>query len=148
MSQTPGLADVNSPFSASVPQIFADVDRDKVLNKAWQLRMSIRRCSFSRRIIFESVQPLWAAVASVPPVGRGRAASATRIIGHYYVRNNDGRMVPLRRCDGREGSLVPNTRTGFNLYRAAQVLGTSAPGYSSARRDRPRRSSEEVFPRR
>jgi hypothetical protein len=33
LAKRPELAGVNSPFSASVPQIYADVDRDKVLKQ-------------------------------------------------------------------------------------------------------------------
>src|SRR6202011_5632007 len=53
-------------------------------------------------------------------------------IGQFYVRNNDGNMVPLagratiRRVEG------PEYTNRFNLYRAAQVIGSAAPGYSSS----------------
>ena len=47
------------------------------------------------------------------------------------MRNNDGQMVPLssvvttRRIEG------PEFTNRFNLFRAAQVTGIPAPGYSS-----------------
>ena len=53
-------------------------------------------------------------------------------IGQFYVRNDDGNMVPLsalatiRRIEG------PEYTNRFNLYRAAQVIGSAAPGYSSS----------------
>lgn len=50
----------------------------------------------------------------------------------FYVRNNEGNMVPL-------STLVDVSRTSgteftnrFNLYRAAEISGQAAPGYSSA----------------
>src|SRR6266853_2615021 len=65
-----------------------------------------------------------------------QAEGATRVsaedIGQFYVRNNDGNMVPLsglvttRRIEG------PEYTNRFNLYRAAQVIGSAAPGYSSS----------------
>src|SRR5262249_2554950 len=54
-------------------------------------------------------------------------------IGQFYVRNNDGNMVPLsglvrtRRIEG------PEYTNRFNLYRSAQVVGSAAPGYSPRR---------------
>src|SRR6185312_8015936 len=52
-------------------------------------------------------------------------------IQQFYVRNNDQTMVPLssllttRRING------PEYTNRFNVYRAAQVIGSAAPGYSS-----------------
>ena len=49
----------------------------------------------------------------------------------YYVRNNQGRMIPL-------GSLVtsklvenPALITHFNIYRSVEINGTPKPGFSS-----------------
>src|SRR6266478_6239461 len=49
----------------------------------------------------------------------------------YYVRNNDGNMVPLSTLLATRTINGPEFTTRFNLYRAAQVLGSAAPGYSS-----------------
>ena len=52
-------------------------------------------------------------------------------IGHFYVRNNDGNMVPLSALATTRRISGPEYTNRFNLYRAAQVLGSAAPGYSS-----------------
>src|SRR5207253_773518 len=52
-------------------------------------------------------------------------------IGHFYVRNNDGKMVPLSALATTRRISGPEYTNRFNLYRAAQVLGAAAPGYSS-----------------
>jgi HAE1 family hydrophobic/amphiphilic exporter-1 len=52
-------------------------------------------------------------------------------IGRFYVRNNDGNMVPLSALAATRRISGPEYTNRFNLYRAAQVLGSAAPGYSS-----------------
>jgi len=52
-------------------------------------------------------------------------------IGQYYVRNNKGSMVPLSALVDTKNITGPQFTNRFNLYRAAQVIGSAAPGYSS-----------------
>jgi len=52
-------------------------------------------------------------------------------IGKFYVRNNDGGMVPLSTLVKVTKMSGPNLVTRFNLYNAAEVIGATAPGYSS-----------------
>jgi len=52
-------------------------------------------------------------------------------IGEFYVRNNDGGMVPLSTLVKISKISGPNMVTRFNLYNAAELMGAPAPGYSS-----------------
>ena len=52
-------------------------------------------------------------------------------IGRFYVRNNDGNMVPLSAVTTVRQTSGPEYIQRFNLYRAAQITGAAAPGYSS-----------------
>ena len=52
-------------------------------------------------------------------------------VGQFYVRNNEGRMVPLSALTRFETRHGPEFKMRFNLYSAAQVIGSAAPGYSS-----------------
>jgi len=47
------------------------------------------------------------------------------------VRNNNGVMVPLTALVTTRTITGPEYTNRFNLYRAAQVIGNAAPGYSS-----------------
>jgi multidrug efflux pump subunit AcrB len=53
-------------------------------------------------------------------------------IGQFYVRNNDGHMVPLSTLVTISKMSGPNFVTRFNLYNAAEIMGSPAPGYSSS----------------
>jgi len=52
-------------------------------------------------------------------------------ISQFYVRNNDGTMVPLSSIESTRPTAGPQYTNRFNVYRAALVTGTAAPGYSS-----------------
>src|ERR1019366_577265 len=52
-------------------------------------------------------------------------------VGRFYVRNNDGTMVPLSALTTVRSTSGPEYTQHFNLFRAAQVTGAAAPGYSS-----------------
>ena len=52
-------------------------------------------------------------------------------IAQYYVRNNDGNMVPLTSLVTPRRISGPEYTNRFNVYRAAQVIGSAAQGYSS-----------------
>ncbi len=50
---------------------------------------------------------------------------------YYYVRNDEGVMVPLTTLAKLEPILGPTSLTHFNLYRSASISGQPAQGYSS-----------------
>ena len=52
-------------------------------------------------------------------------------IGQFYVRNNGGQMVPLNTLVTVGKMSGPNLVSRFNLYNAAEIMGSAAPGYSS-----------------
>jgi len=54
-----------------------------------------------------------------------------RSINQFYVRNNKGEMVPLSSLVTIKKVFGVEYTNRFNLYRAAQIIGSAAPGYSS-----------------
>ena len=53
-------------------------------------------------------------------------------IGKFFVRNNEGLMVPLNTLASVEPVAGPDYTNRFNLYRSVEVTGAPAPGYTSA----------------
>ncbi len=58
-------------------------------------------------------------------------ATATDV-RYFYVRGQQGQMVPLSALVNVEWAKGPDYTNRFNLYRAAEVTGQPAPGFSSA----------------
>jgi len=61
----------------------------------------------------------------------GQKRTGPESIGQFYVRNNDGNMVPMSSLQSTRQTFGPQYTNRFNVYRAAQVTGAASPGYSS-----------------
>src|SRR5215468_10985676 len=129
--QRPELAGVGSQFSATAPQIFADVDRDKVLKQGvavgdvYQTMQAYLGGLFLNQ--FNRFGRQWRVFLQA----EGEERLSDKDIEQYYVRNNDGNMVPLSALVTTKRVSGPEYTNRFNVYRAAQVIGSAAPGYSS-----------------
>ena len=127
----PEFGAVNSGFSATVPQIFADVDRDKVLKQGVAVSDVYQTLQAYLGGLFLNQFNRFGRQWRVFLQAEGAERLSDEDIKQYYVRNNDNNMVPLsslmttRRING------PEYTNRFNVYRAAQVIGNAAPGYSS-----------------
>ena len=127
----PELQNVNSSFRAAVPQLFVDVDRDKALKQGvaiadvYQTLQAFLGGSFVNQ--FNRFGRQWRVFL--------QADAADRLdpdaIGRFFVRNDDGRMVPLSSLVTVRHISGPEYTQRFNLFRAAQVTGSAAPGFSS-----------------
>jgi HAE1 family hydrophobic/amphiphilic exporter-1 len=127
----PELANVNSVWRASVPQIYADINRDKVLKQGvavgdvYQSLQAFLGGIYVNQ--FNRFGRQWKVFLQAEAEGRVRPED----INQFYVKNNDGKMVPLSAVVTTKGIAGPEFTNRFNLFRAAQVTGIPAPGYSS-----------------
>jgi hydrophobic/amphiphilic exporter-1 (mainly G- bacteria), HAE1 family len=127
----PELAGVFSPFNASVPQVYADVDRDKVLKQGVAIGDVYQTLQAYLGGLYLNQFNRFGRVWRVFIQAEGDERRSEQDINQYYVKNNDGTMVPLSSLVSTRRISGPEYTNRFNLYRAAQVLGSAAPGYSS-----------------
>ncbi|HVT61712.1 MAG TPA: multidrug efflux RND transporter permease subunit [Thermoanaerobaculia bacterium] len=127
----PELQNVNSVFRSAVPQVFVDVDRDKVIKQGiaigdvYQTLQAFLGGMFVNQ--FNRFGRQWRVFLASEASERASESD----INHFYVRNNDGNMVPLAALVTIRHIAGPEYTTRFNLFRSAQVTGSAAPGYSS-----------------
>jgi HAE1 family hydrophobic/amphiphilic exporter-1 len=127
----PELANVNSVWRASVPQVFADINRDKVLKQGvavadvYQSLQTFLGGIYVNQ--FNRFGRQWKVFLQAEAEGRVKPED----INQFYVRNNEGKMVPLSSVVTTRPVQGPEFTNRFNLFRAAQVTGIPAPGYSS-----------------
>jgi len=129
--QRPELAGVGSQFTATSPQIFADVDRDKVLKQGVAIGDVYQTMQAYLGGLFLNQFNRFGRQWRVFLEAEGDERLTDRDIDQYYVRNNDGNMVPLSSLVSTRKILGPEYTNRFNLYRSAQIIGSAAPGYSS-----------------
>jgi HAE1 family hydrophobic/amphiphilic exporter-1 len=127
----PELQNVNSTFRAAVPQMYVDVDRDKALKQGvpigdvYQALQAYLGGTFVNQ--FNRFGRQWRVFMQADAVDRLNPDD----IGRFFVRNNDGNMVPLSALTTVRTTYGPEYTQRFNLFRAAQITGSAAPGYSS-----------------
>jgi HAE1 family hydrophobic/amphiphilic exporter-1 len=137
----PEVGTINTVWRASVPQVYADVDRDKVLKQGVSLGS-----------VYQTMQAFMggAYINQFNRFGRqwrvylqaeGDQRQTVRDVSGYYVRNANGQMVPLSAFVSTRRLYGPEFTNRFNLFRAAQLIGGPAPGYSS---DQVMRALEQV----
>jgi HAE1 family hydrophobic/amphiphilic exporter-1 len=127
----PELQNVTSTWRAAVPQVYVDVDRDKALKQGvpiadiYQALQTFLGGTFINQ--FNRFGRQWRVFMQADAQNRITPDD----IGGFYVRNNDGNMVPLSAVTTIRHTSGPEYTQRFNLFRAAQIIGSAAPGYSS-----------------
>jgi hydrophobic/amphiphilic exporter-1 (mainly G- bacteria), HAE1 family len=136
------LSGLSTTFLPSVPQIFVNVDRDKVLKQGVALADVYRTLQCYMGGIFVNYFNRFGRQWQVYVEAEGEYRDSTDKLSSYYVRNRDGAMVPLSALTTVEHRLGPEFTMRYNLYRSAQINGAAAPGYSS---NQANQVLEEVF---
>ena len=130
-NQRPELAHVFSNFDIGVPQLYADLDR----TKAQQLGVGIQDVFNAMQIYLGSIYindfnrfgRTYEVIAQADTPFRSKKEDIARI----KVRNADGQMVPLGAVINVKETTGPETALRYNGFRAADLNGGPAPGYSS-----------------
>jgi hydrophobe/amphiphile efflux-1 (HAE1) family protein len=128
----PEIANANSLFRASVPQVFLDIDDAKAL----KLGVPLEEVNASIGAFlggayvndFNRFGRLYKVYVQAEPVYRTNAEA----LRFFYARNSEGGMVPLSTLVASSRTEGPEYTNRFNLFRSAEVTGQPAAGYSSS----------------
>jgi multidrug efflux pump subunit AcrB len=127
----PEMTGVFSSYRASLPQIYADIDRIKAKRQNVQITDVFEALQVYLGGLyindFNYLGRVWRVLAQSD--GEFRATSEQ--VAQFRVRNQSGEMVPLGAVLNLENTTGPDRIQRFNLYRAAEINGTTADGYSS-----------------
>ncbi len=128
----PELASVNTTFLPTVPQQFIAVDRDKVLKQGVDIKDVYRTIQAFMGGSFINYFNRFGRQWQVYVEAEGAYRDRMENVGQFFVRNRAGDMVPLSALTRFESRSGPEFTMRYNLYRSAQIIGSAAPGYSSA----------------
>ena len=138
----PEIASVTTTFLPTVPQLYVDVDRDKVLKQGvpiadvYKILQSFMGSGFIN--YFNKFGRQWQVFIQA----EGDYRTNIENIGQFYVRNSEGKTVPLSALTSVRNIIGPEFTMRFNLYRSAQINASAASGYSSTQA---MTALEEVF---
>jgi HAE1 family hydrophobic/amphiphilic exporter-1 len=125
------LQGLTSTFNANSPQIFLDIDRTKAqsfqvpLNNVFETLRAYLGSSFVN--LFNKFDQVYQVYIQANEHYRLKPED----IKNLHARNARGEMVPLGSLLDIKRTQGPELITRYNLYPAAAIFGTTAPGFSS-----------------
>ncbi|NRA37884.1 MAG: efflux RND transporter permease subunit [Planctomycetes bacterium] len=128
----PELANTYGLLQADQPQIFLDIDREKA--KALNVSLDELFGTLSSYLGSAYVNDFnkFGKVYQVKIQAADEHRAEESDIGRLFVRNRDGKMVPLSTMVSTSNMLAPASLDRYNLFNAANINSTPAPGYSSS----------------
>lgn len=130
-NQTPGLVQVYSTFRADTPQLFTDIDRTKArmmdvpLNNVFETLKIYLGSTYVND--FNFLGRTYRVTAQADSKFRDEVEDIARL----RTRNTAGEIVPLGTLVDVKRTTGPSRVVRYNLFPAADVNGTTAPGFSS-----------------
>src|SRR5882672_6284483 len=130
-TQRPEIASINTGLRTTVPQFRVDLDTDK----AQTLGVPVTDVYSALQTFlgglyvndFNRFGRTWRVLIQAEPQFRVRPDD----INQFHVRGRDGDMIPLSTLVNVRRVSGPEVVYRYNRFRAAQLTGTNAPGYSS-----------------
>jgi HAE1 family hydrophobic/amphiphilic exporter-1 len=130
-NQAPELNAVFSSFSASLPQIYLDIDRDKAKVLGVPLTNIFNALSSTMGSAYVNDFNRFGKTYQVMIQAEAENRNNIEDINNLYVESTTGAMVPLRTLLTSRTILGPDVITRYNIYRSVVVNGSPAAGYSS-----------------
>jgi hydrophobe/amphiphile efflux-1 (HAE1) family protein len=127
----PEIAGLSTTFLPSVPQEFVDVDRDKVIKQGVPINDVYRTIQAFMGGLFINYFNRFGRQWQVYIEAEGDYRTRAENVGQFFVRNNKGEMVPLSALTKFEARPGPEFTMRYNEYRATQINGNAAPGFSA-----------------
>ena len=127
----PEIGRLVTTFRPSVPQLFINVDQDRVLkqglqfNEVYQTLQAFLGGGYVNQ--FNRFGRQWKVYIQAEPEYR----TSVDKINSFYIRNSKGEMAPLASLVTVKRVSGPEYTTRFQMFRSIQINGSPAPGYSS-----------------
>jgi hydrophobe/amphiphile efflux-1 (HAE1) family protein len=129
-AQTPGVAQVFTLFETSTPQVYLDIDR----TKAQLLGINVQDVFNALQVFIGSAYVndfnLFGRTFRVTAQARDENRINTADVLKIRVRNSNGDTVPLGSFTTVRDISGPYRVPRYNLFPAAELDGTAAPGFS------------------
>jgi hydrophobic/amphiphilic exporter-1 (mainly G- bacteria), HAE1 family len=128
----PEIGRISTLYRASVPQVYADIDRSKVLKVGVPLADVNTTLGALLGSAYVNDFNRFGRVYKVYVQAEPEFRKDPKQLGLFFVRGASGGMVPLDTLVATRPTSGPEFTNRFNLFRAAELTGVPAAGYSSA----------------
>ncbi|WP_282129315.1 efflux RND transporter permease subunit [Roseobacter litoralis] len=130
-NQRPEIAQAYTSFSANVPKLFVDLDREKTRTLGIPVSDVFETLQAHLGSIYVNDLNLFGKVYRVMIQADVSFRDTVEDIGRLHVRTQSGEMAPLSTLINVEKVLGPVLLNRYNLFRAATVTAVPAAGYST-----------------
>ena len=130
LRERPEVARVLTTFLPAVPQLFAEVDRDKALKQGVDLGDLYETVQAFMGGVFVNYFNRFGRTWQVYVQAEGEFRTDARHLEEFYVRNAEGEAVPLSALVLVEETFGPEFTLRFNEHRSAQIMVAPKPGVS------------------
>jgi HAE1 family hydrophobic/amphiphilic exporter-1 len=130
-NKQPQLSRVFTTFSTETPQLWVDLDREKAKTLGININDIFQTLQVYLGSLYIDNFNKYGKTYQVLVQAMGDKRSKVADIQRLYVRNDQGKMVPLSALTTIKNITGPYNITHYNLYDSTTVNGSAAPGYSS-----------------
>ena len=130
-SKHPGISGVSSSLQGEIPQLYFDVDRDKVKLLGIPLSDVFSTMKAYTGSVYVNDFNMFNRIYRVYISGEAPYRAHQENLNLFFVRAQDGTMVPLTSLGSTNYTTGPGNIKRFNMFSTAVIHGTSANGYSS-----------------
>ncbi len=127
----PQLARVFSFYSNRVPQLYVDLDRDKIKTLGIPLDGVFNALQTNLGGLYVNDLTLFGRSFQVKVQAEPQYRMQPEDINDIYARSNDGAMVPFSTFAKVESTTGADLLPHYNIYRTAEITANAAPGASS-----------------
>lgn len=130
-SQAPELRNVSSSLQSEIPQLYFDVDRDRAKNLGIPLSDIFSTMKAFLGAVYVNDFNMFNRVYRVYIQAEAEYRATQDNLGLYFVRAQNGSMIPLTVLGTTSYTTGPGTIKRFNMFNAASINAIPAQGYST-----------------
>lgn len=130
-SQCKELSNLSSSLQAEIPQLYFDVDRDKVKMLGVPMADVFNTMKAYTGSVYVNDFNMFNRIYRVYLQADAPYREHRDNISLFFVRGSDGNMIPLTALGNTEYTTGPGSIKRFNMFNTAVIRGQAAQGYSS-----------------
>ncbi len=130
-SQCKELSNLSSSLQAEIPQLYFDVDRDKVKMLGVPMADVFNTMKAYTGSVYVNDFNMFNRIYRVYLQADAPYREHRDNISLFFVKGSDGAMIPLTALGNTEYTTGPGSIKRFNMFNTAVIRGEAAQGYSS-----------------
>lgn len=130
-SQTPELTGVSSALQSEIPQLYFNVDRDRAKFLGIPLTDIFSTMKAYLGSVYVNDFNMFNRIYKVYIQAEAPYRATKENLGLFFVRAENGTMIPLTALGTTSYTTGPGTIKRFNMFSTAAISAVAAPGYSS-----------------